>query len=454
MNPVSIPMPGALRWRALHPLIDGDGACSLIYDLERAAVLEVPEELQLHVASALETGDPDGELVSWLVAEDLITMEGWEGWSPGGEPPAGRARVDSWAPGSVLRLEGEAHVRIAEVTEEAALRAVEVGFRQGLGAPRVQLQLDWNGVFPGAGALERIVLTARRLAAATGQDVAFDLTLSAEEVTPAVSIFLSKLPVHVRLLCGEFPGSEPALPPETQRALLLLWMEELPDRVTLCFTLPAEVRLKEVWSWARRLGVRHLDAVRRTGDPEGAEETWIRDFRTDLQEVAHDVAACLEDRSMPVDFRPLTRVVRRLMHAEPLVRFRDDRMGGWPVGDVALAPAEAGLTHEWLGPAGEPGELEEPGGDAEDTGSCCAGCWARYLCRNSALQVAGAPAEERTPAACDAWRAEAEAALRLYHRLAQADPLQVLRAFGESSGLPDDLPTTRVAELWSSKDPC
>ena len=73
MNPSSIPMPGALRLRALHPLIDGDGSCSLIYDLERAAVLEVPAELQFHVAPALETGDWDEDLLSWLVNEDLVT---------------------------------------------------------------------------------------------------------------------------------------------------------------------------------------------------------------------------------------------------------------------------------------------------------------------------------------------------------------------------------------------
>ena len=40
----TMPMPGALRLRALHPLIEGDGSCSLIYDLERAAVVEVPED--------------------------------------------------------------------------------------------------------------------------------------------------------------------------------------------------------------------------------------------------------------------------------------------------------------------------------------------------------------------------------------------------------------------------
>lgn len=447
MNTAIMPMPGALRWRALHPLIDGDGACSLIYDLERAAVLEVPEELQLHVAPALETGDPDDDLLSWLVAEDLITMEGWSGWAPEGGLAAS---VDHW--GAVLRLEGEAHVRITETAEEAALRAVEVGFRQGVGASRVQLHLDWDGTFPGAGALERIVLAARRLALEAGQEVAFDLTLRAGQVTPATAIFLSALPVHVRLLCGEFPGGEVSLSRETRQALLILWMEDLPDRVTLCFNLSGEVRLKEIWAWARRLGVRHLDATHQPGSNE-AQDAWLRDLREDLQEVVLEISACLEDRSVPVDFRPLTRVVRRLMHAEPLARFRDDRLGDWPVGDVALPrPAtDPVLSKPWLEATGD--ELEALSTETE-IGSSCTGCWARYLCRNSALLVNGGVVEDRTPAACAAWRAEADAALRLYHRLAQADPLQVLRVFGESSGLPDDLPTARVTESWTSKVPC
>lgn len=451
MSTAIMPMPGALRWRALHPLIDGDGACSLIYDLERAAVLEVPEELQLHVAPALETGDPDDALLSWLVAEDLITMEGWAGWAP----ESGLAvSSDNW--GAVLRLEGEAHLRIAETTEttetaetgetaeDTALRAVEVGFRQGLGASRVQLHLDWDGTFPGAGALERIVLAARRLALEAGQEVAFDLTLGARQVTPAIAGFLSALPVHVRLLCGDFAGGEVSLAREVRQAMLLLWMEDLPDRVTLCFNLSGDVRLKEIWAWARRLGVRHLDVARQPGADDA--ESWLRDLRADLQEVVLEISACLEDRSVPVDFRPLTRVVRRLMHAEPLDRFREDRLGDWPVGDVALERSEAEpvLPKPRLGAAGEPDEAETE----------CAVCWARHLCRNSSLLVHGAAAEERTPRTCAAWRAEAEAALRLYHRLAQADPLQVLRVFGESSGLPDDLPTARVAEPWTSKAPC
>ena len=79
-------LPGALRQRALHPLLDGDGSCTLVYDLERGAVLDVPEELQFHVAEALETGDPDEDLVSWLVGEDLYTLERFAGGADETDP--------------------------------------------------------------------------------------------------------------------------------------------------------------------------------------------------------------------------------------------------------------------------------------------------------------------------------------------------------------------------------
>ena len=447
MNTASMPMPGALRWRALHPLIDGDGACSLIYDLERAAVLEVPEDLQLHVAPALETGDPDDALLSWLVAEDLITMDGWAGWSPESESGSPDT-AGAWTLGPVLRLEGEVHVRIESLPEEAALQALEVAFRQGLGTPRVQLHLDWNGTFPGAGLLERIVIEARRMAAEAGQEISFDLTLDAAHVTPAVSLVLSSLPFHIRLGCGRFPDGQGALDRETDRALLLLWMEDLADRVTLCFTLSGGARLKELWGWSRRLGVKHLDAVRLPGRED--DVAGLRDFHADLLDAVEEIASDLEARRIPIDFRQVTRVVRRLMKSEPLARFREERAGGWPVADVAFS-GSPDMAKGWLEPADSMNPSDMDG--QEDTGTACESCWARYLCRNSAALVTEAAAGERTSPLGAGWRLEAEAALRLYHRLAQADPLQVLQVFGDSC-LPDELPAARPAEPWGAKAPC
>src|SRR5258708_24569117 len=90
-------MPGALRLRTVHPLIDGDGACSLVYDVERAAVIEVPEEVKLYVAPALESGNLDEELVGWLAGCDLLTSDGSWGGS-GFEPDVARLDAAAAAP--------------------------------------------------------------------------------------------------------------------------------------------------------------------------------------------------------------------------------------------------------------------------------------------------------------------------------------------------------------------
>ncbi len=75
MNAVLLSMPGALRLRSLYPLTEQDGSCPLVYDAERSAVVAVPEELQLHIAQTLETGNPDEDLLGWLMSADLLTNE-------------------------------------------------------------------------------------------------------------------------------------------------------------------------------------------------------------------------------------------------------------------------------------------------------------------------------------------------------------------------------------------
>src|SRR5215208_4834326 len=96
MNTATMPMPGTLRLRGIHPLIDGDGSCSLIYDVERAAVLDVPPDLQFHIAPALETGDLDEDLLSWLVGEDLVTSDRLGGYAMDMEEASGQEPGGWW----------------------------------------------------------------------------------------------------------------------------------------------------------------------------------------------------------------------------------------------------------------------------------------------------------------------------------------------------------------------
>jgi len=144
---------------------------------------------------------------------------------------------------------------------------------------------------------------------------------------------------------------------------------------------------------AQRAGVRHLDAVASCD---------AREHRNDLLAVCAEMAAELAMGRVPIDYRPLTRMVRRLMGSEARVE---------PASELDL-----------------------------DADTPCPACWARSVCNHSSLLTVpvGEEPQEPSPERCAVWLAEAEAALRLYHRLAGCDPSDVLRLLGDSARMPLD----------------
>jgi len=448
----TMPMPGALRLRALHPLIEGDGSCSLIYDLERAAVMEVPEELQFHVAPALETGDLDEALLGWLVNEDLLTGEGGIDWSGGdsGGFFGSQETAGWWNPGFLYRIDDQLHARIDQAREEAALEVVGFVFKQSFGNNRVKLHLNWGGAFPGTGLLERIVVESSRLGGLLRQEISFELTLDAAEVTPARADFLAGYSFQVRLLCGGYPAplegfyAERGLQCWQAEPAVRLLLDRLGDRLTVHCTL-GRGRLLHLWEWAKATGVRHLDATLLDDASMGdglARPGRQREMRNDLMAVCDEMADALATQRRPVDYKPLTRIVDRLMHSEPLDQAYGER-GSFasPMAMADIYPrsildsldsrlpevsgAMAAMSAGAAGAAGAELDGDEPP---------CQGCWARHVCSHSTL-VAAAPdadphgiSEER----CSLWRTEVEVALRFYHRLAHMDPMQVRCFFDDS----------------------
>lgn len=417
MNTAAFPMPGALRWRTMIPLINGDGSCSLVYDLERAAVLEVPEELQFHVAPALETGDPDDDLLTWLVNEDLLTAEGRAGWS------ADAAGGAWWGPGAAWHND-EARARLGPLPDEEVGTALETIFKQCAGAPRLHLSLDWNGAFPGSHRMEQIVVEAGRLAALAHQEVSFTLILDVRQMTPVAMACANDSPIHLLVRCGAFPARESD--PADRRAWAsatapLLRLTGLEERVTVSCMLEDGARLLDLWSWAKRAGIRHLDAIRAAGGP-------VREYRNDLLAVSQEMSAELEARRTPTGYLPLMRIVRRLTDSEPVTRFPEAVNGrGLGVGDGRL---ESLPFDPWAGTE-EDEAAGEPAGAAP-----CLGCWARHICNHSSLLASAVEEQDpREPSreSCAVWLAEVEVALRFYHRLAQCDPIEVLRFLGDSA---------------------
>jgi hypothetical protein len=439
---VAMPMPGALRLRGLHSLIEENGSCGLIYDLERAAVVEVPEDLQFHIAPALETGDLDESVLGWLASEDLLTSEGGAGWTALAEGASAQELTGGWSMGTIYRVDDELHARIEQAREETALEIIGFVLPQSAGAGRVKLHLSWGGGLPARGVLERIVVAASRQAALLHQEIAFDLTLDAREVTPAVADLIAGLSLQVRLLCGSYPPRTedvnagcraPAWRAEPAVRLLL---DRLHERLTVHCVLD-QGRLLDVWEWAQRTGVRHLDATILEGSAAGGEagRYRLREVRVDLMKVCDEMADALTGQHLPVDFKPLTRIVDRLMHSEPLDSLygESSSFGGlMPVADIYPRSL---LDRLDLRPA--PGPWGEEDGDASgDAELPCRGCWARHVCSHSTYVASSRDGEDlREPSEdrCGLWRTEVEAALRFYHRLAHADPLQVRRFFEDSS---------------------
>ena len=169
---------------------------------------------------------------------------------------------------------------------------------------------------------------------------------------------------------------------------------------------------------------------------------------TPLLVICDELVSRLDTVGPSIDFQPLTRIVRRLIQSEPASGYGDLR------GDLSLAGGD-GLPRvgpESLDPRLLPDlvwmrvertdaadGVEEI--EAEASAFPCEACWARYVCSHSAYvasPLGGEDPREPHEERCAFWRAEVEVALRLYHRLAQSDPLQVVRLFNEPAGIPGE----------------
>lgn len=431
MRPFAISLPGVLRLRALHSILDHDGGCSLVYDAERGAVFEVPEELRFHVAPALDMGDLDEELLGWLSSEDLLTGETFGDWS-GAEP-------------GLADLRGEVAYWVDCAPGGGALDDLDFALRCARGCPRLRLHLDWVGNFPPGGTFETLVGDALRRAAMAGQAVSIELSLDACEVTPEVARRVAAQPVDVRLRCGE---SDLAGPPTARTehtalddrpwllaepAVKLLLAHLAPaapparagrGSLTVQCLLQGASRLIELWRWAMALGIRHLDAIRleeprghrRPGAP-GVTSPRLREYREDLLAIQEETAAELEAGRRPPELQSLTRTVRHLMCAASLANLASP-----------FASPLASLASEIALPLA--GTSAAAAAAVEPTGLPCRGCWANQICSHSAF--VGSPQDNEDPRGrsretCGIWASEVEAAIRLHHRLAQIDPMQVSR---------------------------
>lgn len=300
-----------LRLRTLYPLLDqGGAACSLVYDLERNLLFEVPEEFQLHLSLALDQGDLDGTLLGWLAGEDLLTYE---------DPPPGavmRSAFGSTAEtvpddlDSFVVQDDRVDFRLGLESEEAALATLACLFPRLYGVSRITLHLGALGSRLDLGLLRSVVRDAHRRATMAGQTVLYELTLCTSAVSRETAVFLERHPVRVRMGVDCAPGPRAAAEHGLRRLV-----RRLPERLVVEAPLPADGGLLELWGWAGKLGVRHLHVGVTTlccPRPSAAGHEALPCFRRELGHVVEEMLAGLEGGGRSLLYEPVIQVVRRL----------------------------------------------------------------------------------------------------------------------------------------------
>jgi uncharacterized protein len=451
-----------VRLRALHPIVEVDGFCPLIYDLERTFVIEVPQEFQSRLAFAFESSSFDEPVRRWLVDEDLLTPEHRRIWSHGPLPPVPEVTDVSFDMsgscnmGCVYCFEDSIKSRIGLMTDETAEAALDFAFSRAAKSPRVALHFGSGEPLIRFDLLQRIVLKSIQRARSAGKTIAFDLTTNATLVTEEIAGFLRDNPFSVRVSC-DGPSSlhnrfRPmrgghASYPAVERGLQIL-LKSIPDRVTVNSVICGGTRLKEVYLWARELGIQHFHAIK-VGTDEAHDvnlrHAELSAFHADLQMICDDALGDLRTGRRPMDYQPITKVVRRLMIPEPVTRFcgvAGSYLGVASNGQVFPCFRHLGLDGYRLGDvwrgiddSKRQSFLSTEAADV-DSRPVCRDCWARYLCGGGCYAdsvVYGKDRRKPQEEHCPFWRSEIETAIRFFDRLRNEDPMFCLLLFAEDA---------------------
>jgi uncharacterized protein len=470
---------GALprRLRAMHGIVDGKGRCGLLYDLERTFVIEVPDALQGGVLAAIAADDLSAPLANWLDDNDLRTADAPPRWGQGARPPLPQLTDVSFDMsgacnmGCVYCFEDAIDSRIGPMSEDTAQAALDFVFEKTAAAQRIALHFGSGEPLMRFDLLRRIVAQANARTAALGKSIVYDLTTNATLVTEEIAAFLHDNPFQIRVSCDgpaqlhdkyrPMRGGRPSYP-LVARGLGIL-TRHLADRLTVNSVICGGTRLRDVWAWAKAIGILHFHVIKvGTSEPRdlGLREQELRDFRADLEAICDDMLADLRRGRTPLDYQPITKVVRRLMIPEPITRFcgvAGSYLGVSANGQVYPCFRHLGLKEYQLGDvrsgidnAKRQQYLGQEAADV-DNRPVCRECWARYLCGGGcyADSVVYGP-DKRKPQEdhCPFWRTEIETAMVFYDRLRQEDPAYCFKLFGDDIDdiLGDDGKQARLLE--------
>lgn len=436
----------------------------MIYDLERTLVIEVPKRFRNRIPTALATGVWGPALTRWFADETLLTSDARTHWAEGSAPALPEVTDFSIDMSGACNLgctycfENEIGSRIGPMQEETALASLDFIFGRASASPRIVLHFGSGEPLLRFDLLQKIVAEADRRGKGSGRKVTYELTTNATLVTEEIASFLEAHPFNVRVSCDGPPSLHDAFRPfrggqssysVVEKGLKLL-LAHLPDRLTVNSVLSGGTRLSALWGWAKEIGVRRYHVIKVGAEVESdlaLREEALRDFRSDLLGICDDLYADLEGGRVPIDYQPITKIVRRLMIPEPITRFCG--VAGSYLGVASNGKVYPCFRHLGL-PEYDLGDIRRGVDDAKrraflgreaadvDSRPVCKECWARYLCGGGCYADSTVYGPQRLAPQvqhCPFWRTEIDVAIRFYDRLLAADPTYCLRLFGDDPAL-------------------
>ncbi|HEU4734916.1 MAG TPA: radical SAM protein, partial [Kofleriaceae bacterium] len=327
----------ARRLRQVHPIAGPTGEDAWLYDLERTHVIPVPDAIRPALPTAL-AGEPTPAARAWLEAEDVLTEDAVIARSDAGRiklPVVTDVSIDlagACNMGCTYCFEDDIDSRLGPMSAETMRAAVDMAFRQARDAPRVTVHFGSGETLIRFPMLVELVATARARAAAASKTVGFELTTNATLVTAESAAFLRDHGFNVRVSCDgpaavhdrfrPMMGGKPSYA-AVERGLRIL-LDHLPDRVTVNSVLAYPTRLRDLWAWAKQLGLRRHHVIKVGAHPGrelNLDDRELTHFVADLDAICDEIIATLEAGERPIDYQPITKIIRRLMVPEPITRF-------------------------------------------------------------------------------------------------------------------------------------
>lgn len=448
------------RLRSVHPVIGSGEMCGLLYDLERTLVFEVPEGLRPGLISALKTGKFEGAQAEWLKNEDILTYEMQKSWAQGWTtslPAVTDFSIDISGNCNlrcVYCFEKDIESRTGTMENEVVASSLDFIFKKAKDAPYITIHFGSGEPLMSFGSLKRIVDEVIQYGDFHGKKVFFELTTNATLVNEEIAMFLCDNHFKVRVSCDGPPEIHNRFRPyqggndsyeKTEKGLNLL-LAYLPERLTVNSVISGGTRLSSLWNWAEEVGLKHYHVIKVGAEARGEtalDETELQNFRMDLEAICDELLRDLDANRLPIDFQPITKIIRRLMIPSPITRFcgvAGTYLGLSSNGRIYpcfryLGLEQYELGDVWYGVDDRKRQafLCQEASDV-DSRLICSECWARYLCGGACYADPSVYGKDRLKPLeqhCPFWRAEVEQAIKFYDKLLDTDPNYCLRLFGD-----------------------